>query len=268
MVSSQHSQGDTGHSAASTTSAKKMKPFKNPYDLYYETPVKYWPLWSRVFYFILGFCGFVLTKIYFRWKVEDAHEYIKQQQAGKLGTVLACNHTSAIEPVLLVLFAWSQGLSLRPLYRDTLSSCAPLKWFFCHAGCIPIEQHAANVKRMRQVQRLLKRGESVLIFPEGTRVRVHDTREITFHKGAVILARMGRTSIYPCTVVGALNVSNNRLKIPVPHRIFFKIGTAIPVDRFKDSIHKEEATEEINEKCKTQIFELRDALRKEHPGCL
>jgi 1-acyl-sn-glycerol-3-phosphate acyltransferase len=84
------------------------------------------------------------------------------------GVILAPNHRSFLDP-------WVVGVCIRrPAYfvaKQELFEKRLLGWFLSSLGAFPIRRGEADVEAMDTARILVERGEAVLIFPEGTRIR-------------------------------------------------------------------------------------------------
>ena len=69
------------------------------------------------------------------------------------------------------------------------------------AGYIPVDRssHESGRRAMKRIQSLLAKKLSVLLFPEGTRVRRENSR---VQDGAFKLARENKTEILPVVIDG------------------------------------------------------------------
>lgn len=67
------------------------------------------------------------------------------------------------------------------------------------------------MKCLRAAQHALQRGEDVLIFPEGTRIR---SREIKpeVHGGFALIAQMGKAPVNPLAICGWSDITPGRQK--------------------------------------------------------
>jgi glycerol-3-phosphate dehydrogenase (NAD(P)+) len=84
------------------------------------------------------------------------------------GLIVAPNHRSFLDP-------WIVGICLRrPVYfvaKRELFERRWLGWFLNALGAFPIRRGEADEEAMETARALVERGEALLIFPEGTRVR-------------------------------------------------------------------------------------------------
>jgi glycerol-3-phosphate dehydrogenase (NAD(P)+) len=84
------------------------------------------------------------------------------------GVILASNHRSFLDPFAI-------GCCLgRPIYfvaKQELFKNPLLGWFLNCLGAFPIKRGASDEESMDTARALLERGQAVVIFPEGTRIR-------------------------------------------------------------------------------------------------
>lgn len=70
------------------------------------------------------------------------------------------------------------------------------KWFTAKCRCIPVNRDGNDVRALMSAIKYLKNGESVVIFPEGTRNKTEDIF-LPFKSGAAALSIKTKTPIIP-----------------------------------------------------------------------
>lgn len=84
------------------------------------------------------------------------------------GFIIAANHRSFLDPFIIGIMV------RRPIYfvaKRELFTKRPAAWFLNSLGAFPINRGLSDEDAMGTARAILERGDGVLIFPEGTRVR-------------------------------------------------------------------------------------------------
>ena len=235
------------------------------YDDYRDHAMRDYPLPSRM---ALGFVVGVVwlfTKIIWPWRIEDSDKLLGDRREGEPGRMVVMNHVSMFEPVAMYVYMYTHGLRCRFIYKSEFDKIGILSWLLSRAGAIPVERGTADLKAVRRAERALKRGEYVLVYPEGTRIRTED-QEVSIHGGFALMAQLGRAPVQPAAVVGARDITPagthwKRLF----WRVFLKVGDPITFDELdvKGRKAKVAAMEKL---AMERVYALRDELRAEHPG--
>jgi 1-acyl-sn-glycerol-3-phosphate acyltransferase len=125
------------------------------------------------------------------------------------GVLVVCNHQSHFDPPFV-----GMGCPRRMNYlaRDTLFRFAPFAWLIASVDAIPIDREGIGLSGIKESLRRLKRGEMVLIFPEGTRSR--DGRIARFRPGFTALAVRSGAAILPVAIDGAFQAWPRWHKLP------------------------------------------------------
>ena len=139
------------------------------------------------------------------------------------GVLVVSNHQSHFDPPLVGIGCRRQ---MNYVARRTLFSFPPFGWFLHSVGAIPIDRDGIGLGGIKESLKLLKRGEMVLIFPEGT--RTSDGEIKPFRPGFTALAARSNAAILPVAVDGAFQVWPRTKKYPGLGKIRVHFGTPIP----------------------------------------
>jgi 1-acyl-sn-glycerol-3-phosphate acyltransferase len=162
------------------------------------------------------------------------------------GGVLVCsNHVSNLDPPLLPAFlprsdSWSMAKS-EWFARRSLTS-----WIFSRYHAFPVIRHSADRKALRRATQILRDGDVLILYPEGTRVESGGLQP--GEPGAGFLARSTRAPVQPVGLVGTRECFPKGARWPrrVPVTIRFGVPFRIPERRADGSrVENEEATDAI-----------------------
>src|SRR5256885_6239946 len=118
------------------------------------------------------------------------------------GFVLAANHTSNFDP-------WPLGLPLFPQRWLRFMAKSELYWWPLRAlldavGAFPVERGRGDVEAIAKAVELVRSGEVVVMFPEGTRQRkgLRKRWEARPHTGAARIAQRAGAPLVPAAIKG------------------------------------------------------------------
>lgn len=144
--------------------------------------------------------------------------------------VITPNHVSFMDPILITIPIRRplHYMALEPFFRvrglGTL-----MRW----ARAFPIQETERDSPAIRRALDILRRGEPLVIFPEGG--RSSDGRLRTFRPGAFRIALATGAPVVPVTIAGAFEAWPPGQRIPHPGRIAITYhpaldGAALPPD--------------------------------------
>jgi 1-acyl-sn-glycerol-3-phosphate acyltransferase len=138
------------------------------------------------------------------------------------GAVLAANHSSNFDP-------WPLGLPLFPRRHLRFMAKSELYWFPLNyllqgAGAFPVRRGQHDAEAIETAVQLCRRGEIVVMFPEGTRRQkgLRKKWEARAHTGAARIARDAGVPLVPAAISGT-----QRLRQLGPFRVVY--GTPVEV---------------------------------------
>ncbi len=151
------------------------------------------------------------------------------------GVLVISNHQSHFDPPLVGL-----GCKRRMNYlaRETLFDIAPLRMIINTLDAIPINRDGLGIGGIKETLRRLKRGEMVLMFPEGTRTR--DGHIGPFRPGFTTLAARSGAGILPVAIEGAHRVWPRKAPFPKLHgHIHLHYGPAMTPEEVRQYRERE-----------------------------
>lgn len=149
--------------------------------------------------------------------------------------VLAPNHYSELDPVLVAVAVWRLGRAPRFMAKESLFRVPVVGWILRKAGMVPVARAtsaAAAKQTMEQSRDLVERGRGVIVYPEGTLTRDPEMWPMRGKSGAVRLALAGGIPLIPMAQWGTQEIMGRYSKKisfwPLRKRVQVAIGD--PVD--------------------------------------
>ena len=138
------------------------------------------------------------------------------------GALVVANHQSQLDPLL---FGMAFDGRLNYLARQSLFRFTLFRWLIQSLDAIPIDRDGTGLGGLKETLKRLKRGEMVLIFPEGTRT---EDGEIGLLKpGFLSVAKRSGVPLLPIVVEGAYESWPKGQAVPLPKVIQVEIGQPI-----------------------------------------
>jgi 1-acyl-sn-glycerol-3-phosphate acyltransferase len=198
------------------------------------------------FYLLAAAISWPFVKVGFRLRARG------MEHLPKGGFVLAANHTSNFDP-------WPLAISLFP--RRQLRFMAKselfnpiLKPVLAGGGAFPVRRGEADLEAIHRAVELVRDGEIVVMFPEGTRRRkgLRKKHEARAHTGAARIALTAGAPLVPAAIKGT-----DRLSRLGPLRVAY--GRPIPLDDLREQ-EVSPAAREATERLMAEIRELEASL--------
>jgi 1-acyl-sn-glycerol-3-phosphate acyltransferase len=172
------------------------------------------------------------------------------------GALVLSNHQSHLDPVLVGL---ATDRRLNYLARETLFKFAPFRCLINSLDAIPIDREGLGLAGLKETLKRLKRGELVLIFPEGTRTRDGEVGRLK--PGFCALARRAGVPLLPVAIDGAFDSWPRSSVLPSTAVIHIQFGPPLEpaeIAQFDDRQLVEEMSRRIRDcHAKARQFRLR-----------
>jgi len=148
---------------------------------------------------------------------------------GRPGQMILGNHPSLIDVVFLIAFTPQATC----IVKQSLWSNPFTGWPVGDAGYV---SNAPTIAMLERASRALREGQSVIIFPEGTRTR--PGQALQFHRGAATIAVRAATVVTPVFIrVEPTVLAKNMPWYRVPHRrprFTLRVGRDIDPEPFRN----------------------------------
>lgn len=145
----------------------------------------FWLVFVVVF---IPFSIFYPVKVYGKKNFDKSKKYI-----------LVCNHQSAFDPIILDIKLKNKirFVAKKELWKNKKKSFL----FDSVLGCIPVDrQKGLTIDTTKKIINILKDGQTIGIFPEGTRHNSGISEDMSVKNGAVMFALKTKTPILPCYI--------------------------------------------------------------------
>ena len=158
------------------------------------------------------------------------------------GFVLAMNHRSNLDVIAGGLSCPRQlhFMAKKELFKNRL-----LGWLFKKLNAFPLDRKGNDLKAIKTALSLLKSGEVLGIFPEGTRVRRGEN--VDAKAGVSMLALRARVPVVPGVIVGEYKLF---------HRVYVIFGKPVSLEKYYDEKLSNEQLQQISEEILGEIKKM------------
>ena len=185
------------------------------------------------------------------------------------GCVVAVNHLSHLDPLLVAHFLYDHGRLPRYLAKSGLFRNRALGGFLRSAGQIPVERLSRNAAGAYDAAvQAVRSGECVVVYPEGTLTRDPALWPMTGKTGAARIALETACPVIPVGHWGAQEIlppySASPHLLPRKH-VTMKAGTPVPLDDLYAQPRAQENIRVATDRIMAAITALVADIRGEEP---
>ena len=186
-------------------------------------------LWSRILLFLSGVTV----------EIKGAENLLQDRPQ-----ILASNHRGAFDILALQGFI---PIQFRWVAKKSLFKIPIIGWSMSLAGYVSIDREKAGsaYKSIERAAEKVKKGASVLIFPEGTRSAAGSL--LPFKRGGFLLAAKSGVPIVPVSIRGTENLMKKESILIRPGAVKVVIGKPIPVSDADEKLLMEMVRKAIEE---------------------
>ena len=176
-----------------------------------------------VLYYILLPLAWLVFHSGFRVRTEGRENLKKVQTRGY---ILAPNHISAIDPVFVIITRFWGRRMIVFAKKELFEINAFLSWFFRCAGALCVRGTKDEVAVIDETVARCQNGESLLIFPEGTREK--DGTFLQPKSGLFVIAAAAAVDVVPVRI--HYETPDGKMKLFCKVRVVY--GEPMPAARF------------------------------------
>ncbi|HJX19222.1 MAG TPA: lysophospholipid acyltransferase family protein [Acidiferrobacterales bacterium] len=160
--------------------------------------------------------------------------------------IIAANHSSYMDHFLLAAVVRKhRGKKLYFLTRKEAFEGYWSNLWHLATGCVPVDRASPEIASFRTMVGLLKRGDIVVVYPEGTRSA--DGQPLPPKPGVIRIALHAAVPVIPIGINGAHKILPKGRLLPRPARATLTIGESMDVNRrVDDPKSKGELERELN----------------------
>ncbi len=207
-----------------------------------------WAIYVPCFYWWSVWTSYGILLLMARWRVKGR----KNVPGGSL--VLASSHLGNVDPMMLAIAMAPRRRRIRFMAKEELFRYV-LTPFIVSWHPIKLHRGASDRVAMRQAEEVVRNGELLGMFPEGTRSKTGELGPL--QGGTALIALRTNAPILPCRVFNTNVLGKSGHLSPRPH-LTVRFGKPFPVERQPGPLAKQ--VEELTERIREEL----EALRIEH----
>lgn len=184
----------------------------------------------------MSFYNFAVKVVHGVFKVCLLFKAKGKENIPETGAFLLCSNHRAYRDAILLAIGCKRKLTF--MAKDSLFKKPVLGWLIKSLGAFPIRRGKGDAAAVMATLKIMKKGEATVIFPEGTRMKNGERKQI--NSGIVRLAIQCDVPIVPAYLTG--------------NSVTY--GKPIHYSEYKESVHDGEAMQSLADELMDTIFAL------------
>ena len=170
---------------------------------------------------------------------------VNKKNLNKKHAILACNHTTNLD---IVLLKSHQHIKSYVLAKHQLFNGKFVSKFLRMLGAIPVNREEVGLSTIKETLKVLKEDKQLVIFPEGTRkISINETESLK--AGMIMFALKSKSPIIPVVFI-------NKPKIFRFNKIL--VGEPIDLSEYYDQKQSKELMQELSDVVLQAMQKLRN----------
>ncbi len=161
---------------------------------------------NHILYWLAKIIVIIYGRLFLRIKIEGTENI-----PGEGPVVIMANHISFKDPPLIGAFI---SRKINFMAKKELFDNPLLGWLIKRLGAFPINRGTGDRRALKHSLRILRNGEVLGMFPEGTRYPEGELGEP--HKGSIMIAIMGEAPIVPAAIKNIKTRGRPQIKFGEP----------------------------------------------------
>ncbi|MBN9210939.1 MAG: 1-acyl-sn-glycerol-3-phosphate acyltransferase [Microbacterium sp. 71-36] len=213
-------------------------------------PSAFWPLAAIIV---------PLTGLFARIEIRGAENLPKEG-----AYVLAPNHNSEFDPVIVAVAVWRLGRAPRFMAKESLFRVPVLGAALKATGMVPVPRSSTSANQsMKAAEQIARDGRGVIVYAEGTLTRDPDLWPMRGKTGAVRLALAGDLPLIPMAQWGVQQILPRYGKLRFPRRshVIVEFGPAMDVADYRATATQPATLTRATDALMARISEMLSGLR-------
>jgi 1-acyl-sn-glycerol-3-phosphate acyltransferase len=178
--------------------------------------------------------------------------------------VLAPNHNSEFDPLVVAVAVWRAGRAPRFLAKESLFKVPVLGAALRATGMVPVPRTSSSANQsIRAAQEIARDGRGVIVYPEGTLTRDPELWPMRGKTGAVRLALGGDLPLIPMAQWGVQQIlpRYGKLRFPRRARVVVEFGPAIDLSEYSATATQPATLTRATDELMARLAEMLSGLR-------